>query len=169
MKLKTLLQWMMVTWATVGLCLPELAFSATPAPTPAVVDIELADGGVLHGQVVDLQKGGVAGVPVSLLAQDREVARTATTENGQFTIPGLRGGVYRVAAGKEAQGLFRIWSARTAPPAAQKKAIVYTQNCCAGGGGTLKMLLSNPIIVAGLVATAIAVPVALACGEPASP
>lgn len=168
MKAKKLLKGVMVAMAALGLCLPEIAFSATPTPTPAVVDIELADGGVLQGQVVDLQKGGVPGLPVSVLAQDKEVARTTTAENGRFTIPGLRGGVYRVAAGKEGQGLFRLWSAKTAPPAAQKDAIVYTQNCC-GGGGTLKMLLSNPIIVAGLIATAIAVPVALACGEPASP
>jgi hypothetical protein len=156
--------------ATIGICLPQVAFAATPAaatpPTPAVVDIALADGGVLHGQVVDLQNRNVASVPVTVRAQNQEVARTATTSDGHFAVQGLRGGVYQVAAG-EGQGVYRLWTAKAAPPSAQSNAIVYTQN--GGGGGTLKMLLANPIIIAGLVATAIAVPIALANSHSASP
>ena len=61
-----------------------------------------------------------------------------------------------------------MWTANAAPPSAQKDALVYTQ-FGAGGGGGLKMLLANPIVVAGVVATAIAVPVAIANASPASP
>ena len=118
----------MVSLATLGICLPEVTFAAAPPPAPAVVDIALADGGVLHGQVVDLQGGRVANVPVSVKAQDREVARAITTAEGRFAVQGLRGGVYQVAAG-EGQGVYRLWAANTAPPSAQKDAIVYTQ-CC---------------------------------------
>ena len=157
--------------ATLGMCLPQVGFAQAPStpttpPTPAVVDIALADGGVLHGQLVDLQNRSVANVPVSVRTQDQEVARAITTNDGHFTVQGLRGNrVYQVAAG-QGQGVYRLWTANAAPPSAQNNALVYTQF---GGGGGLKMLLANPVVVAGVVATAIAVPVAIANSHPASP
>jgi hypothetical protein len=156
--------------ATLGMCLPELAFAqmpttTTPPPTPAVVDIALADGGVLHGRLVDLQNRSVANVPVAVRAQSKEVARSMTTNDGHFTVTGLRGGVIQLAAG-DGRGVYRLWTANAAPPSAQKNAIVYTQF---GTGGGMKMLLANPIVIAGVVATAIAVPVAIANSRPASP
>jgi hypothetical protein len=166
MKLRRLVRGMMISLAALGVCLPELAFAATPTAAPAVVDVAMADGGVLHGQVVDLQGAATAGVPVSVKAQNQDVIRTTTAKDGQFTVQGLRGGVYQVAAG-EGQGVYRLWTAKAAPPSAQKNAIVFTQNGTGGGG--LKMLLTNPIVIAGVVATAIAVPVALANSNPSSP
>jgi hypothetical protein len=177
----------MISMATVGVCLPQLCFAAPPPPpAPAVADIALADGGTLHGRVVDLQGAARVGVDVSIRAQDREVARAKSTAEGQFSVQGLRGGVYQVAAG-QGQGVYRLWATNTAPPSAQKDVIVYTQCCpdqcqpqcqpCPGQGcdpccekpGVLKCLLTNPIIIAGVVATAIAVPVALANSHHASP
>lgn len=166
-----------VAVAVLGMCLPQVAFAAEPAATPAILDVALGDGGVLHGQVVDLQGSGVAGVPVSVKMQDRNVATATTAADGTFQIQGLRGGVYQVDAG-QGQAVYRLWSAGTAPPVAQTSAIVYTQNGVVdgdvvvytqGGGGTLKMLLSNPIVIAGIVATAVAVPVALANSRSSSP
>lgn len=141
-----------------GLCMPQIAFAVEPVAQPAVADVALADGGTLHGQVLDSQGGGVAGVPVSLRTQDRDVAATATANDGHFAVSNLRGGVYQVAAG-QGHGIYRLWTAGTAPPSARNGAIVYTQN--GNGGGGLKMFLSNPIVIAGIVATAIAVPVVL--------
>ncbi|MEN6452072.1 MAG: carboxypeptidase-like regulatory domain-containing protein [Thermoguttaceae bacterium] len=153
--------------AVVGMCLPQAAFASAPPATPAVVDIALADGGVLRGQVVDLQgKGAVGNVPVTVKAQNREVAKAVTTADGKFAVEGLRGGVYHVSAG-EGQGIYRLWSVNTAPPSAQNNAVVYTQN--AQPRSTAKMLLANPIVIAGVVATAIAVPVALANSHSSSP
>jgi hypothetical protein len=157
-----------VSLATLGLCLPSVVFAAPAPATPPVVDIAMADGGVLHGQVVDLQKGGAAGMPVTVRTQNNEVAKTTTQKDGRFTIQGLRGGVYQVAAG-QGQGVFRVWTANAAPPSAQPRAIVYTQNVDNGNSGGLKTFLANPIVIAGIVATAIAVPVALANSHSASP
>jgi hypothetical protein len=162
MKIGRIVRGMMIMLSTVGICLPELAIAASPAPAPAVIDVAMADGGVLHGQVVDLQGSNTAGVPISVRSQNQEVVRTTTAKDGQFTVQGLRGGVYQVAAG-EGQGVYRLWTAKAAPPSAQKNAIVFT------GGGGAKMLLTNPIVIAGLVATAVAVPVALANSSPSSP
>jgi hypothetical protein len=155
---------LVVSLATLGMCLPEVTFAAAPQ-LPAVVDVALADGGVLHGQVVDLQGTGVSGVPVSVKDKDRDIAVATTAKDGKFSVQGLKGGVYRLAAG-QGQGIFRLWSAKTAPPAAQNNAVVYTQ---LGTGGGMKMLLANPIVIAGVVATAIAVPIAVVNSNPSSP
>jgi hypothetical protein len=167
MKMGRLVRGAMIALATLGLCLPEVALAALSPTPPAVVDIAMADGGVLHGQVVDLQGGSTTGIPVSVRAQNQEIVRTTTAKDGQFAVQGLRGGVYQVAAG-EGQGVYRLWTANAAPPSAQKSAIVFTQ-CGGSGCGGLKMLLANPIVIAGVVATAIAVPVALANSNPSSP
>jgi hypothetical protein len=157
-----------VILATLGMILPEVALAATPAASPAVIDVAMADGGVLHGQVVDLQGGSTTGVPVSVRSQDKEIVRTATAKDGTFAVQGLRGGVYQVAAG-QGQGVYRVWTAKAAPPSAQKHAIVFTQNGGGLFGGGPKMLLANPLVVAGVVATAVAVPVAVANSQPSSP
>ena len=154
-----------ISLAVLGLCLPEMTLAVAPAPTPAVVDIAMADGGVLHGQVVDLQGGNPAGVPVFVRAPNQKIIHAVTAKDGHFTVDNLRGGVYQVAAG-QGQGVYRLWTAKAAPPSAQKNAIVYTQGLFGGGP---KMLLANPIVVAGVVATAIAVPVAVANSHPSSP
>jgi hypothetical protein len=151
--------------AVVGMCVPELAFAAPVPAKPAVVDVAMSDGGVLHGQLIDLRGADAAGVPVSVKAQNKEVVRTLTAKDGHFAVPGLRGGVYQVAAA-QGQGVYRLWTAKAAPPSAQKNAIVFTQGLF---GGAPKMLLANPVVVAGVVATAIAVPVAVVNSRPSSP
>ncbi len=168
MKTVRFLRGAFLSLATAGMVLPQsiLAAEPTPTATPMIVDIALSDGGTLQGQLVDLQGASVSGVPVAVKTQDRDVATATTTADGRFAVKGLRGGVYKVAAG-EGQGVYRLWSAGTAPPAAKNGAIVYTQG--GGGAGSLKMLLSNPVVVAGVVATAVAVPVAVANSRSSSP
>jgi hypothetical protein len=180
MKSVRIVRGVMVSLATLGLCMPHVAFAVELAPAPAVVDVALADGGVLHGQVVNLQGAGIAGTPVTVKAQNHTVAATTTATNGTFGVKGLRGGVYQVAT-VQGQGIYRLWTAGTAPPAAQNTAVVYSQNVPNGGAldanavvyaqgaGGMKMLLANPIVIAGIIATAVAVPVALANSHHGSP
>ncbi len=166
----------LVAFAVAGVCVPQMVFAVAPSPAPAVIDVALRDGGVLHGQVVNVEGSGVAGMPVSIKAQDRTVAATTTAPNGTFSIPGLKGGVYQVAT-VQGQGVYRLWSPGTAPPIAQQGAVVYARDRAVDGnlvaytqgGGGLKMLLANPIVIAGVIATAVAVPVALANSHDASP
>jgi len=165
MKNGKLVRGMVISLAVLGMCLPEMVFAVPPPLAPAVVDIAMADGGVLHGQLIDLRGGNPVGVPVSVKAQNKEIVRTTTVKDGRFTVQGLRGGVYQVAAG-QGQGVYRLWTAKAAPPSAQKNAIVFTQGLF---GGAPKMLLANPVVVAGVVATAVAVPVAVVNSQPSSP
>jgi hypothetical protein len=165
MKTGRLVRGIIVSLAVVGICMPGMAFAAPPAAAPAVVDVAMSDGGTLHGQLIDLQGGNATGVPVSVKTQNQKAIQTTTVKDGHFTVSGLKGGVYQVGAG-QGQGVYRLWTAKAAPPSAQKHAIVFTQGLMGGGP---KMLLANPIVVAGVVATAVAVPVAVANSQPSSP
>lgn len=178
MKTSRFVRGLLVSLAAMGMCLPQAALAAGPKPTPAVMDVALRDGGILHGQVVNLQGTGQVGMPVFVKAQGHNVATTVTAADGTFNVQGLRGGVYQVAAAR-GQGIYRVWAAGTAPPAAQDTAVIYTQNGTvpsdvvvytnAGAGFAPKMLLTNPIVIAGIVATAVAVPLALSNSHSASP
>jgi hypothetical protein len=150
-----------------GICVPQVAFAVEPAP--AILDVALADGGVLHGQVVNAQGAGAAGMPVYIRTQDRDVAAATTAADGSFAVQGLKGGVYQVST-LQGHGVYRLWSPGTAPPVAQNGAVLYTQSSAVdsnvvhytqnGDGGGLKTFLTNPLVIAGIVATAVAVPVA---------
>jgi hypothetical protein len=85
-----------------------------------------------------------------------------TDAAGQFSVPGLTGGVYQVETLKGG-GVFRLWAPRTAPPAAFESAmIVQGDQVVRGANGQLLSWLGNPWVLGAIVATAIAVPLALA-------
>ena len=161
MNMNRLFRETLVTLAALGICAPQIAFTAEPTQGSAVLDIALRDGGVLQGQVVGPQGSGLAGVPVSIKADGRDVVATSTTSDGSFAVQGLRGGVYQLAAGST-NGVYRFWSAGTAPPVAQQDAIVHVQG--PNTGGSTPFILSPWVIGLG-IAAAIAVPVALTMGN----
>ena len=114
-----------VALAVLGLCLPQVAFAANVAGNqqPVVIDVAMADGGVLFGQVVDPQGQPMAGTSVALWSQGKEIATATTDASGYFAVKQLGGGVYQIAA-SEGCGSFRVWSPGTAPPTAQKGALI---------------------------------------------
>ena len=82
---------------------------------PTAIDVALGEGGTLRGQIVDAQGNPVPRVAVSLRQADRQVAATVADSSGHFHLTGLRGGTYHIVAG-EAEGVYRLWAPRTAPP-----------------------------------------------------
>lgn len=159
-----------VSIAVAGLCLPQSLFAATsPSPSARVIDVELRDGGVLLGQLVDPQGIAKAGESVILLDGAEKLAEAQTDADGRFAFRGLRGGVYQLTAA-EGIGAYRLWAPGTAPPSAQAGALVvagedlirgnlqcFGRNC----GSWLRFQLANPIVLATLTATAITVPIVL--------
>jgi len=170
--------------AVVGICIPQPVLAGAPAALPSSVgDVALCEGGVLLGRVVNPEGIGKAGIPVAIVAGKQELAVSKTDADGYFAFRGLRGGVYQVAS-SDGQGVYRLWSPDTAPPSAEQGALVVTnepvvrgqqcgQQCGQPGtqysnngmlpgmryGGRLRFWLSNPWVLGGLVATAVAVPV----------
>lgn len=131
--------------------------------TPAVVDVALSDGGTLHGQVVDAQGNPLSRTAVSIQQFDREVANTMTDPSGRFRATGLSGGTYRIVAG-QATGTFRLWAPNTAPPSARPAALLVPGNeplVRGKGCNPCMQFFRNPWVIAGIVAVAIAVPVAI--------
>ncbi|MBN2477531.1 MAG: carboxypeptidase regulatory-like domain-containing protein [Pirellulales bacterium] len=169
--------------AVVGVCLPQplLAAGAETHPKPIVQDVVLQDGGVLLGKVVSPQGIALSKVPVSLQDQRREVARGVTDQNGCFAVRGLRTGVYQLV-GAGSHGTCRMWTRDSAPPTSQPGVLLVagdtirgqcSDGCDSGCGnckGSLAFWLANPWVVAGVLATAVAVPVAVHNSErPSSP
>ncbi len=174
MKHGTPLQWLAVGLATVGFCMPQAVLEAA-APnqqTPVVVsDIQLQQGNVLLGQIVTPDNAAVVGVDVSLYSKNHRLVISKTDQRGYFAFPGLQAGVYHVIA-PGGEGVYRAWTENSAPPAAKPAALIVTRRGTVRGQRAMRRfrnLLANPWIVAGIVATAVAVPVAIHNGRsPAS-
>jgi hypothetical protein len=146
--------------ASLAMLLPPTAMATTPAaPTN---DVALRAGGLLVGQVVDAQGVAKAGTAVSIRQGENEVARTTTDANGMFAAKGLRGGQYQLQT-EEGTSDCRLWAADTAPPAARPGALIVTGNDVVrgqSGGGVVGWVRAHPYITAGVVAAAIATPLA---------
>jgi hypothetical protein len=144
--------------------------AAAAGAAPNAVDVALADGGTLRGQVVDAGGSPVAETPVAIWQLNREVAGTVTDRSGCFAVSGLRGGTYQLTA---AGGLavYRLWGPNTAPPSARPAALIVVgdEQLVRQQGPVLQWLRCHPWFVVGLAATAVAVPIAIHNSNKAGP
>ena len=154
--------------ATVGLCIPQVAFAAQPSAT--VADVSLHSGGVLVGQVVTPESAAVTGTTVTLSSGEKLLGESKTDKNGYFAFSGLNTGVYQVAAA-EGRGTVRAWDQPTAPPAAQPGVLVVAGQDMARGQSPMtgvRNVLANPLVLTGIVATAIVLPITLSQDDSSS-
>jgi len=175
-----------VCLAALGVCLSGAAFAAPPSPERIVHDVALTPGGVFVGQLVNAQNIPQLGQKVTLLTESRPLVTVMTDERGAFAFRGLQGGMYQVAAAGSVED-YRFWAPGTEPKGVPSMALIVTpdplvrgqyynyqyQRGLWGGLPPARMLLANPWVVAGVAATAVAVPVGIAAAEkgnvPASP
>ena len=175
MKLVDNLRGCAVWMACLGLLIPHSAVVAAPieksqlidrsgqiAQQPVAIDVALHEGGVLVGQIVDEQGASANGSLVSIQQNGQQLAETTTDTDGRFVVRGLQGGVYQITTA-QGGGLYRFWATNTAPPSAQPGVLVVNGEGVVRGqfGGMLLSFLSNPWVIASLVAAAIAIPLAL--------
>ena len=156
--------------ATLGLLAPATLLSAAELPAtglPAVVpqaamisDVALGAHGTLRGQVVDAAGGAMAGVNITIRQQENLIAQTTSDATGKFEVSGLPGGIFQITTDQSA-GSFRFWAPETAPPAARASVLVVHDSAAVRGQSALGRLLSRPLAIAGIVATAVAVPVVI--------
>ena len=144
--------------------------TAHVAQALTVVDVALQKDGLLRGQVVDKQGQPLAAAEIQL-TNGRKEWRTQADAKGQFQLAGISGATYSLQVGEQIL-LLRAWAAGTAPPSAtdgilfvQDSDVVLAQNCgspvCGSAVKKAKHPLANPWIIGGLVAAAIAIPVAI--------
>lgn len=159
--------------ACLGMLLPQGALAAPlkvephdvasrqdPRENSQVLDVALDAAGYLHGQVTNQDGAPLANVHVVVSQQQRPVGETITNSDGWFVIAGLRGGVYQIES-SQSQVTWRVWAPGAAPPSAQRAAMVVARgDTLRGQNGTRRFVIPT-LIVAGLIGTAIAVPLAV--------
>jgi hypothetical protein len=115
----------------------------------------------LSGQVIESAGVPPAGTRVSVRQMGLEIAATATDRIGNFQLRGLRAGPCEIVAGG-AYGTFRLWAPDTAPPLARRSALVLPiEGPIRGNQGPIEYWLGKPWVIAGIVAVAVGVPVAI--------
>jgi hypothetical protein len=131
-----------------------------PPGASLVLDVALDAAGRLHGQVVDPNGRPLAQTAVGVRHHEQRIAATVTDANGYFVLAGLRGGIYQVdAAG--VQATWRVWAPQTAPPLAQSAALIVGGSSVMRGQGAARRFIVPTLLVGAVIATAIAVPIAV--------
>ncbi len=151
--------------------------------TTRTSDVALQSGGVLVGQVTSPEGKPLSEVLVQVVANGSEIARGQSDNQGNFRIPGLKGGSVQIVSTNFSQQ-YRLWAPETAPPVAQPGVLVVSGSdvvrgqcgtgvCCGSGvgvgggggggrGGLLGVMLDRPLVTAGVIGAAIAIPLAVA-------
>lgn len=159
--------------ATIGWCLPIAAATAQeigPADAHVIRDVELARGGLLVGRLLDANGRPLRDADVSVLAGGKTLASMRTDADGVFAVSNLRGGVHEITTADNVQ-VCRLWAHGTAPPHTPRSIdVVSGSEVIRGQYGPppgnrfvrkAKVWATNPLIVGGVIAAAVAIPVAL--------
>jgi hypothetical protein len=133
-KLRTI-RFAAVVAAGFGLATPRCALQAAEKPAAkAVADVALSAEGDLAGVVTSNGKAPVDGALVTLSKQGQVVAKTTTNEQGEFSLVGVKGGVYELKAGPSTK-LVRVWNEKSAPPSAADHATMVVNPTVRAQGG----------------------------------
>ena len=162
MKWMRLLQRSAVALACIGMLTAQLAQAAggaTRTMQAAVHDVALSTGGVLRGQINDVQGAPQARVQVAVFKDRNPVAAVLTDRGGQFEVRGLSAGIYRIQTAAHV-GIYRVWAPGTAPPSARAGLLLVSDQQVVRGGAAAG-LMANPLILGLLVAAAVGIPLAL--------
>lgn len=148
---------------------PARAAELAPAQAHVVRDVELGCGGLLVGRLLDANGRPLSGKEVTITSGNKSLATTHSDDEGVFAVSNLRGGVHAIATDENLQ-VCRLWAPGTAPPQAPKSIeLVSDSNVVRGQYGpppgnrfirSAKVWATNPFVVGGVVAAAIAIPVA---------
>jgi hypothetical protein len=98
----------------------------------SVVDVKLAENGMLRGQLVNREGTTKAKRTVTLIAAGQVLAQGVTDHNGNFAIPLAKGGVYTITDG-ETGAVLRVWTNAAAPPSAQGGILLVSDSTLARG------------------------------------
>ena len=126
-----------------------------------VLDLELAEGGVLRGEVWGSQGHAQIATDVVLWRDDEMIARDRTDTDGKFRFRGLRGGRYRITAADSVLPC-RAWRQGAAPPGARESILLVANMYSARGQQPInEVFCFNPFLMGTVIAAAIAIPIAV--------
>jgi hypothetical protein len=137
------------------------ATTSRNAPPAQTLDIVLQKNNTLLGQIVDTQGVPQKRLDVAVVQDGRVIHRAKTNESGFFFASNLQSGLYQVVSDKTV-GTYRLWDSRVAPPSAQQGALlVRGQGPIRAQQGPIAYWLTNPWVIAGLITTAVVVPIVI--------
>jgi len=144
-----------------------------PAKTHRIADIRLDAEGRLNGLLVDGD-----GVPLGRreltlrrLQPKAVPVRVMTDDQGRFASGRLSGGLYEVRIDRLGQ-VVRLWEKEAAPPKARSALLVVAGDLTVRGQRRVgELLSSDTVVIGGLVAAAVAIPLAVSGSDdgPVSP
>ena len=161
-------------WSTVRAEIQRSVTGTDDRPA-AIADIKLGIGGSLTGQINTGDGTLRTGCLVTVSQGTELVAEIQTDAVGQFEVTGLQGGNYVVSSDGYSQAV-RLWTTDSAPPIAATNLQLVSGGrltrgqCCATDDGCTKSSCTGvgrgrrplmPWIIAGGIAAAIAIPLAL--------
>ncbi|MFV1968847.1 MAG: carboxypeptidase-like regulatory domain-containing protein [Pirellulaceae bacterium] len=157
MRFQTASRHVVVILATAVISIPQIAYAGngprdtTRPATPAIQDVALSVNGQLSGQLLNRNGSPVGASKIQLQHNGKPIATVTTNRSGHFVIDGVHAGLYQVTSDR-ASGIYRVWTAEGAPPAAQSRVLLVDDGRVvrARGGGNMK----NMLLVGGLVITA---------------
>lgn len=171
MKLCRTLRAVIIAMTCLGVALPQQAIASKPVVVDGipvsknVIDLSLQQGQLVGG-LVDANGNGVADAPVVIAQQGKPVLNLRTDAEGRFAAKGVKPGIYQVVSHGALEN-YRVWEDGTAPEGA-KKGVIHRVNPEVARGASqsgLLAMLSNPLVLTLIIATAIAIPVALNDGD----
>lgn len=115
-------------------------------------DIVLASGNTLSGRFVDAGGQPIDGAVVSLMQDNRGIARTTTDRNGVFSVSDVAAGTYRLTCGSAA-GSVRCWPSDAAPPNAVDGDLTFQDGLVRGQAALLIPAMSTGTLVSSAAAT----------------
>jgi hypothetical protein len=125
-----------------------------------VADVRLAADGTLGGKLVDASGQALGRRKIVLQQEGRALARVETDVQGDFTFRTVRSGVYQMAIDDRAVSC-RAWASSVAPPAARERLLIVMGTPVVRGQQPIGAVFSNPLFVGGILAAAVAIPVAV--------
>ena len=146
--------------AGLNLAIPQAMVFAAEAPvtkpaTKSVKDIKLTSAGELTGKVVTAEGKAVDGAAVTISQNGKPVNKAVSKATGEFTVAGLKTGVYQVSAGRTAQ-FVRVWPQDVAPPSAVAQTTI-VQGPVVRGQDEWDYLETDEIIIGVTAATALGI------------
>lgn len=173
------IRWLIVLVCSCGVLAPNFAFAAEMIASPVgkSIDVQLQSDNSLVGQLVDHTGIAQTGVSVKIYTKSDIVAVESTDAAGMFRVQNVKPGTYFVVTADSVRTC-RVWDARIAPPSSSPCMLLVSGKIVRGQlgndsshgvvGNILGRAASDPWIVGGLIATAIAVPLATRDNDDAS-
>jgi len=139
-----------------------------------IPDVSLSREGIFSGKVVNAQGRPIAKAEITFRQSSKVITKVSTHEQGDFYVAGLPPGVYQLFVSPNRAVTVRVWDGQTAPPSARSELLVVDDLTVRGQRRIGELLpLESTVVVGGMVAAAIAIPIAVANSnddvEPVSP